>query len=342
MTFRAAVGNFDCVVSGFPSGHWLSKNPYRKVTFPFPELVWAATTVGRKGWRDVFRHGVYSIFEFRYRALIIYANLRLNGSRAVIKSEAYRSLDPSEKGAISYFLGLTFSKFLARRYLGVDWLMHLDMYHDELTPVIRGNRRPDLVGLNPAGESVVIESKGRTGPLTIRTVADAKAQACALRSIRGEPPVHHLASITHFTRDHRLSTHFEDPDGSDLEALNLEISEDQFLLDYYAPFVSLLEQADGPLRREQYDDRVAVVVEFEDLDLKVGLDLAVRDALRSRAEIRERLVDLLPDSEAPAKDEEFVEPNASKNYFVGSDGIAIELGPSWSDEAMLREPERRG
>jgi hypothetical protein len=74
----------------------------------------------------------------------------------------YDGLDPSEKSAVSYFVGLTVAKLLAHRLLDVPWLMHLDVYRRDLQPVLHGGGKPDLVGQNGAGQWVAIESKGRT------------------------------------------------------------------------------------------------------------------------------------------------------------------------------------
>ncbi len=110
----------------------------------------------------IFRYGQFSLFEITYRSALIYANLCDDGAGRIKRSEAYDGLDPSEKGAVSYFLGLTLAKAFAERELDVPWLMHLDVYRKELAPVLSGQSRPDLVGQTTGGSWVVIEAKGRT------------------------------------------------------------------------------------------------------------------------------------------------------------------------------------
>ena len=90
----------------------------------WPEVVHAAITVGRANWRDVFRHGLYSKYEMLYRASMIYANLRAYRGR-IAATSAFLALDPSEKSAVTYFLGLTFAKLIATRLLAIEWLLHL-------------------------------------------------------------------------------------------------------------------------------------------------------------------------------------------------------------------------
>jgi hypothetical protein len=74
------------------------------VSWPF--LVWSAISVGRAHLFDLFQYGQYSILEMIYRATMVWANLREDASGTIVRSEAYIGLDPSEKGAISYFFGL--------------------------------------------------------------------------------------------------------------------------------------------------------------------------------------------------------------------------------------------
>src|SRR5580704_6560954 len=112
--------------TGFPTGSGARLSGTHVLTFSWAELVWAAITVGRAGMRQVLQFGVFSTFEIVYRAALIYANLRQTATGDLGRSDAYDGLDPSEKSAISYFLGLTLSKLFAEQCLKVLWLLHLD------------------------------------------------------------------------------------------------------------------------------------------------------------------------------------------------------------------------
>ena len=87
----------------------LRVNGTQQIHVSWSQIVHAAITVGRRGLRDVWRHGQHSWFEMNYRAFMLCANLQTSHSDHIIKTSAYKSLDPSEKSAISYFLGLTFT-----------------------------------------------------------------------------------------------------------------------------------------------------------------------------------------------------------------------------------------
>src|SRR5687767_4042942 len=114
--------------TNFPAALGASLKGSKTVSFPWEELVWAAISVGRAELFHILRHGPFSAFEIIYRAAIVYANLRETGTGELARSKAYEGLDPSEKGAISYFMGLTLAKLLSEKLLDVPWLMHLDVY----------------------------------------------------------------------------------------------------------------------------------------------------------------------------------------------------------------------
>src|SRR5262245_53295169 len=87
-------------------------------------LMWSAITVGRDSWNKVVQSGMYSAFEIVYRSTMLLANLEMSKRQKIAKSSAYRNLDPSEKSAVSYFIGLTCAKLLAHKLFDVSWLMH--------------------------------------------------------------------------------------------------------------------------------------------------------------------------------------------------------------------------
>lgn len=65
-----------------------------------------------------------------YRALMVYANLKTSHSGHIEKSEICRSLDPSERSSVSYFVALIFTELIALRVFGIPWFPHLDVYPD--------------------------------------------------------------------------------------------------------------------------------------------------------------------------------------------------------------------
>jgi hypothetical protein len=159
------------------------------IVFSWAELCRAAITVGRRRWADVLQFGTYSVLEAMWRLAMLRANLVEEANRRVKKSRAFVKLDPSEKGAVSYFLGATVAKLLSERLFGVAWLLHLDVYRQYLSPRIALSNKPDFVGLNSAAQWVVIESKGRTNSASSDLLDKAKRQTRSLRELGGQNPV---------------------------------------------------------------------------------------------------------------------------------------------------------
>ena len=93
------------------------------------ELLWAAITVGRPNTAYVFQHGDASYWEAVFRLSLVRMALNQEAfSKSFHRTDAFRALDPSEKGAVSYFLGMTVCKLFSSRLLGTPWLLHLDVF----------------------------------------------------------------------------------------------------------------------------------------------------------------------------------------------------------------------
>ena len=314
------------------------------------ELLHAAITVGRRSWRDVLAHGRYSVFEICYRAAMLLANLEQSQGQ-LRKSSAYRHLDPSEKAAASYFIGLTSASLMARQCLGIHWLMHLDVYHDLLQPGLSASGRPDLVGLDAGSQWHVIEAKGRSNGLDTRVVAKAKEQTRKLRTVCGQAPILRVASVAHFSRE-TLALCVEDPVGRDTDAVDWDLTENQFLRDYYDPFVALIDQThdmgakhrvgagelDITARSETVNGVDYLVVKLSDVDLAIGLNQRIYEIHRSADAVHDaihRVLDLA--SPIVSRDIEPIDRTPttrgdSDSVFVGSDGIFVRAGRTWFDD----------
>jgi hypothetical protein len=270
--------------------------------------------------RDVLQFGTYSGFEIIYRTALLYANLRETVCGHLSRSDAYDGLDPSEKGAVSYFLGLSASKLFAGRCLQVPWLLHLDVYRTQLNAVLKkGRSKPDLVGQDCSGNWIIIESKGRTNDFDEKALARAKKQSRRVRTISGSPPKFRLGVQSYFEEGHlRLAVVDPDHDGG---AIDLPISPQMVNHEYYDPFRAWIEAGDS--YRVAIEDRVFWVRREPSLDLTVGLE----QARYKRVGKNETDIDQISGNPA--------------DHFVGSDGVLVELGPAWSNKVMALQPEER-
>ena len=222
--------------SNFPASYGSLLAGPHSLSFTWPDLLWVAISVGRGELAHLFRYGPFSNFEIIYRAAVIFANLCDTSNGAIRRSAAYDGLDPSEKGAISYFVGLTITKLFVGMQLDVPWLMHVDVYRQQLQ-LVHGSSRPDLVGRNVAGDWIVVESKGRSRGHDKKALLRAKTQAQQVVSIGGAQPALRLALVAHF-QDDLLQCSVDDPDdnGPREKRIELPLSEKDLLEGYYRPF----------------------------------------------------------------------------------------------------------
>ena len=104
----------DFEAEGFAAGAPVSNGP-GVLNTSWDEILWAAITVGRPNRQYVFRHGLASQYEALFRWSLIRMALEQRGPKAtrLRRTRAAKTLDPSEKGAVSYFLGLSISKLFA-------------------------------------------------------------------------------------------------------------------------------------------------------------------------------------------------------------------------------------
>jgi hypothetical protein len=307
---------------GFPTAFGPALVGTHTLDISWAEIIWAAISVGRGSLGHLTQYGVFSAFEITYRAAMTFANLR-EGSRGILsRSSAYDGLDPSEKGAISYFLGMTLAKLFSHRLLNVPWLMHLDVYRQQLQPILVGKSKPDFVGLNTNYDWVVLEAKGRTNEFEESVLRSAKIQAQQVTTIQGIQPVLRLGSLAYFSAGN-LRFAMRDPKGdSGREKIkDLPLTKDALLRAYYHPFQVWLQEATG-VQRITIDGRSYRMVALEQFDLSVGLS----------NEVTEQLPVVKPTKE---------QHSDKGNEFIGADGVLIRLGSIWSPEKMRLEPQAR-
>ena len=339
--------------TSFPKhmGSRLQPGP-KAVAVGWPEIVRHAITVGRAGWGDVFKHGAYSVNEMWYRQFLVAANLMEASSGALMRPPAYDDLDPSEKGAVSYFLGLTMAKLFNEQLFRVRWLQHLDKYKALVPKLWKGRSRPDLVGADSSQNWVAVEAKGRTNRADKNLLPNAKKQLQNLKMVAGESPSLRVASALHFDNGF-AEVLLADPYEINPDAVDLRIAPDQFIRDYYAGIIDLVHYL--PSQEVQIDGTTYLVAHLPDgaAEVAVGLDVRVLRLLDQDIGGREfigQLIAVLPhtgnpmdlDHEGPHFDwsrDEPDEPDTTTSR--GLDGVVVRVGPSWSADRMCLAPQER-
>ena len=244
---------------------------------------------------------------------------------------AFRALDPSEKGALSYFMGLTFCLVMARRWLNVPALMHLDIYRQRYGVNNPGRSRPDMFGRDGAGRWVVFESKGRTSKPTTTDMDAAKVQAGRATHIGQHAVLSGIALSSYFTDADALRIWWRDPDpkkeGENLLATPtgpVNLGYDEFLEDYYHPIIQL---------SEAYPDAARVwsvgnLLPLPKADVSVGVFPKIWELLRQADYAAlARQMPALADS--------------SQSAGFELDGVRVLPGPSWSEGRILPDFQAR-
>jgi hypothetical protein len=240
-----------------------------------PQLVRAAITVGATP--VALGATPRPLIELCWRATMTAATLAEDLRRRWVRTSAYERLDPSEKSAVSYFLGMTQAKITCEALLGVPRLVHLDAVVALLGYPASRLTRPDLLAFDPATMSytLAVEAKGRSGGWDQKAVCRAKGQACSLPMVVGTSSALRVASLAYF-EDHAWRAYLEDPEPA-LDELSDWVTIELLLVAYYRPLVAVLRTDGVRLVRSTADDGIASG-ELPGMDLTLGLPLAIVDA----------------------------------------------------------------
>jgi hypothetical protein len=295
---------------GFSLGGPVS-NGFAELTTSWDDLLWAAVTVGRPNRQYVFAHGPASHYEALFRWSLVRMALEQAGPGAwrVRRTLAARTLDPSEKGAVNYFLGLAVGKLFADQLLQAPWLLHLDVFRPFVNAVLTGRSRPDLVGQTLSGEWIALECKGRLTPPNADTKDKAKQQAKRVVSVNGARPTFAVGAITFF-KNERLQFFWRDPEPGDVaNPVEVEFPTATWRYHYSAALVLLQSMPDA--FRQMHDAEVLATV--PEADVQLGIHPTILRALENP-----NVTDVRPKPD-------FFTPPAPYHR----DGIAVVAGESW-------------
>lgn len=320
----------------------------------WPDLVWAAITYGKKNSFPWNSFAGFARAEKKYRTYLLYSCLREVNGRAVM-SQGYRDMDSTEKGATSYFLGMTLAKLTAERLFSVPWLWHISCASQALS-FLKGKSRPDMLGCDLAGKWIVVEAKGRSGNLDMDALESAKYQTRMVSTVNAVVPYCRMGVQAYFDPD--LKAYLLDPAPLDT-AKPVEFKMVEALDDYYG-FRHILSRS-GKQRRVLGVEYL--VIEEEDIGVTVGLPKTLvenyenNDIAEILKDIPARYVGSLSfataenikkTAQAQANDvaaellgDENLVQNLPQNSGIYADGFFIELDYRWSSENMASEPEER-
>jgi hypothetical protein len=292
-------------------------NGPRRLSVPWDDVLWAAVTVGRPDLFHVFRHREASVYEAIFRWSMVRMALQQRGPRGqkLVRTDAFKQMDPTEKGAVNYFLGLVACKLFASKLLDAPWTLHLDVFRGVLNPWLLGGRsRPDMVAQSASSQAWhAFECKGRASVPGSAEKQKAKAQAQRLVSVGGTNCTLHVGAITFFRND-ALEFFWRDPEPAARDPIAIPDPERAWWA-YYSPFIETVRSFTGRIASRPDTPTLVSVAE---LDLSIGLHPAIAAFLFEANWQRAREV-------ARELRGEF----ASSGY--QPDGLLVNAGPSWLD-----------
>ncbi len=304
------------ISEAFPTG--TTPNISGELIVSWGEIIWAALTIGRPSTHHVLRHGASSRYEAIFRISLVRMALEQFGPRAkrLRRTDAFKRFDPTEKGAVTYFLGMAFCKLFASRLLKTPWLLHLDIHKSTYSASYLGRSRPDLFGQQTnTGAWHSFETKGRSSKPSSTDRSNAKAQASRLVSVGGTPCTLHVGAFTYFSGD-VLRFHWIDPPTDKENPISVADISDGW--DYYYGPTWSLWGGDSTTRND--NGELVISLSEADLSIRVHPLLAPYFKLgawaRAQREMLEASERLIADGFQP-------------------DGIRVECGPTWSQRQSL-------
>lgn len=299
------------ISEAFPPGS--TPNNSANLTVTWEEILWAALTIGRPSVHHVFQNGAQSLHEAIFRLSLIRMALDQSGPQAsrIRRSAAFKALDPTEKGAISYFLGMAFCKVFSSRLLCTPWLLHLDVYRTTLPVSSLGRSRPDLFGQQIGTRNwLAFETKGRSSKPSADDLSKAKGQAQRLVSVGGASCTLHVGAFVYFLND-TINFHWIDPPSDGRQPLTLPEPRGEWSY-YYGPARALFAtRADS--ETNVTGEAVLTLPEF-DITLRVHPLLEPLFMINSWEEAQRKMLEAADELKADG---------------FQPDGLKIECGPTW-------------
>lgn len=320
---------------------WQLANGVSDFGVTMPKLLHAAVTAGHgRGWLPAAKKDIAGKAELlwklsAFQATVCEQSVRIGGRNLprLMPTTRFQQMDPSERRALTYHLGMAIATAWARERLQCPWVLHLDVYRTMLNPnLLPGDSRPDLVGRTLGGDWISMECKGRSSSPDNPSKAKAIAQAQRLIAIGGVPPSLHLAMFSFFGPESRASGRTKprvvklcaiDPpaEGESVESISLPLlDEPTFFRLYYEPW-QLWFKGDAKLVTE---GRIKWRV-LDDLGLRIGILPELKKALdqESYRAIPKILIE----------EETFSKLSLIYPSWTG-DGIFLEFDPVWRFDQM--------
>lgn len=173
--------------------------------------------------------------EELYRKCAIVESALSENQEYFSKSPSIAYLDSVEKSAISYYLGMIFTKVVCSRIFGVDYLTSIQLIKDEegkYFHFVDRKKRSEMIGCQHGHEGYSVwASKGRSNN-SLDALREGMEQVSEIRSIQGAAPVMRAVCMTYYEKG-LLSARVQVPQKPG--ETDLSFREKEYLSAYYQP-----------------------------------------------------------------------------------------------------------
>ena len=191
--------------------------------------------------------------ELQFKKTMIEAALKsssrgpASGNLLKQNPNCWNYLDPSEKRAVDYYLGMFFSKLISSKLFNVKYVVHLFLVEKmpSVSLIYNSKRRPDFVGFDASKNAYCLfEAKGRQDK-KLSVLTDAINQLKAVSSINGRNPFPMVATMVYFNgAKNEVALAIEDPVGEGRKD-EIEIDVKKLLRTFFEPIQEVIYEEDG-------------------------------------------------------------------------------------------------
>ena len=304
------------------------------ITFTKSQVAWAAVAMGKIGRYKPSKK------EVVFNKALIGMSLDMSGG-TMRMSDEYKSSESSIKGAISFFLGMTFTRIVARKKYNIRHLMHLR--DPRLKVESTSGLHPDYFGITKSNAPMLFEAKG----ITSRYLADdsidhAKDQLGAVKKVTwnghefDKKDIKRHAIVLSFSGvDAQLAD--VDPNPGKFSETDLAINSDIAILLYYADLYEMI--LNGKEYIEKYGE-ASNEKEYHCIKLE-GLAIGIVDSVWKELKKKDSYVKKIAKGEDLPKDknnpiegaytiidkllDKIPAEKDEENVFAGDDGILVKI-----------------
>ncbi|MCI5649854.1 MAG: hypothetical protein MR332_10570 [Fusicatenibacter sp.] len=176
--------------------------------------------------------------ELLNRIAMVESALEVRGDQ-LVKSEQTMYLDVSERGAISHYLGMIYTKLIAKKLYGIDCTVHVNLIEQPgAAKFVRynGAYRQDLIGYQfDTASWSILEPIGRSEN-SQAAFENGCRQAAMVTAVNLAEPVHRAACMTYYERGY-LTAVLREPEEEG--EFSIAFPEKQYFKAYYQPIGEL-------------------------------------------------------------------------------------------------------